>query len=96
MNTQSASIPFLPEGDYEFIFEDLELVFPKGQLANITLLWNNGTDITAIADKYERDPLEIFLALIHLASKKKLKKAFNNPSTLLVPGKEQLKRGARK
>lgn len=60
--------------DYEILLEDLEFAFPKHQLADLCNDWNAGADIELLAKRYKRDIDEIFLALFHLARKKKIKR----------------------
>lgn len=77
MNTASNTMPILPlTGNHEFILEDLEPAFPKGQVAQITKDWHAGMDIYFIAKKYKRDPDEIFLALFDQARKGRIKRPF--------------------
>ncbi|UUI41159.1 hypothetical protein [Oceanobacillus oncorhynchi] len=71
--TSGKHVPLIPlNGDNEFIFEDLELVFLPGQLDRIALGWNNWQTIEQISEREERREIEIFLALIHLADKEKI------------------------
>lgn len=75
--TKLTSVPILPiTGGYEFVLEDLELAFPKGQLKRITKDWDDGENIQEIADKIHRHPDEVFLALFHQARKNKIKRPF--------------------
>lgn len=69
-------LPIKRKRDYEFIFEDYELAFPKVQLAKIALDWNGGKEIEQISKEQKRHEVEILLALIHLASKKKINRPF--------------------
>lgn len=74
MNTASSRTPMLKQRrarDYEFIFEDLELAFPVVHLDEITQQWNRGMEVEEIAEIQKRHPQEVFLALIHQASKKR-------------------------
>ena len=70
------SIPLHRKRDYEFIFEDYELAFPKVQLAKIAHDWNSGKEIEQISIEQKRHEIEILLALVHLASKRKIKRPF--------------------
>lgn len=71
--TSGKHVPLIPlNGDNEFIFEDLELVYLPGQLKRIALAWNNWKTIDQIAEREERKEIEILLALIHLANKEQI------------------------
>lgn len=70
------SIPLHRKRDYEFIFEDYELAFPKVQLAKIALDWNKGKGFEEISVEHKRHEVEILLALIHLANKRKITRPF--------------------
>jgi len=69
-------LPIRRKKDYEFIFEDYELAFPKVQLAKIALDWNNGKSIDQIAKEQRRHEVEVLLALIHLANKRRITRPF--------------------
>ncbi|RFA36210.1 hypothetical protein CAI16_05300 [Virgibacillus dokdonensis] len=74
---QKPTMPLIqPTGDYEIIFDDLELAFRKKQLKDIALFYNHGKEPEEIAKTMQRHPLEIFLALVDLARKNKLKRPF--------------------
>lgn len=60
--------------DYEIALEDLEFLFTKDQLSEITELHNSGTWIIDIAKQIERNEYEVLIALIHLHRKGKLTK----------------------
>jgi len=74
--TSGKHVPLIPlNGDNEFIFEDLELVFLPGQLDRIALAWNNWQTIEQISEREERKEIEILLALIQLANKEQITRA---------------------
>lgn len=76
--------------DNEIILDDLEFNFPKQQLESITDAFNNGRSIKKIAKYHKRKVEEVNLALYHQYLEGELKPP-KRKSTLLVPGKEQLK-----
>ena len=69
-------LPIRRKKDYEFIFEDYELAFPKVQLAKIALDWNNGKSIDQISQEQKRHEVEVLLALIHLSNKNRISRPF--------------------
>lgn len=83
MNTASSAIPILPEvGDYVYALEDLEIAFPKWQMARITHAFENGQGLLEISKREQRDPDEIFLAIYHQARKGRIKRRFISRSVL--------------
>lgn len=94
MNTATGHVPLLKQSrsrDYVFVLEELELAFPKEQLEEITTAYNNGMEVKQIAKLHKRHEDEVAVALFHQRRKGKIKREVQN-STLLVPGKVQLKR----
>lgn len=57
--------------EYEFILEDYELAFPKIQLEQIVIAWNNGNSIEIISKRFKRKKEEVFLAIFDQALKNK-------------------------
>lgn len=56
--------------NYEFILEDYELAFPKEQLEQIVIAWNNGNSVETISKRFDRRKEEVFLAIFDQALKK--------------------------
>lgn len=63
-----------PGKDYVFCNEDLEPTFERQELELITSMWNEGEDILTIANRIERDPDEVFLAIFHQARHEKIER----------------------
>lgn len=55
------------DGGICYILDDLNLVFAGDMLKEILSLYNLGYSVEEIGEYFERDPDEIFLALMHLA-----------------------------
>lgn len=74
MNTrrQGAAVFLKPGKDYVFCNEELEPVFEREELEEITQKWNLGFSFEEIAAEYQRDPDEIFLAIFHQAREGKI------------------------
>ncbi len=74
MNTrrQGAAVFLKPGNDYVFCNEELEPVFERNDLEEITKKWNQGFSFEEIAVEYQRDPDEIFLAIFHQAREGKI------------------------
>lgn len=91
-------VPILPpRNDYVYCLEESELTFPEEQLETIVRMWNFGEGIEYIAEKFKRNPDEIFLGLFDQARKGKITRAFaprsndNNVFVLsLVGGSEYI------
>ncbi|WP_373894432.1 hypothetical protein [Virgibacillus sp. CBA3643] len=87
-----------PGLEYEFMLEDLELAMTKEQLHRVTTKWNSGQEIENIAVSERRHAVEILIAIVHQSRKRetKIKRPLGyrgelRKSSLLVPGREQLK-----
>lgn len=59
-----------------WILDDVERAFTGGLLRKIEKLWEEGESLEFIAEKFHRDPDEIFLALFDLARKGKITRPF--------------------
>jgi hypothetical protein len=62
--------------DNVIILDELEFIFPRWQLDEITEMWNDGMELEEIAKIQRRDAREVFLALFHQADKNKVTRAF--------------------
>lgn len=71
MNTAGGHIPVItkPRDDYTIILDEYEFYFENSTLKRIAILHNNGRDIKFISEITKRKPVELLLALIHLANK---------------------------
>ncbi|MEK4924135.1 hypothetical protein MKX78_19700 [Cytobacillus sp. FSL R5-0569] len=49
------------------VLEDLDFLWDEDELEEVARLWKIGLDVRVIAGKFNRDPDDILLALIHLA-----------------------------
>ena len=68
---------YLPNtGSNEIILEELEFGFPTEQLNEIQKDWENGAELEQIAFKQKRHRDEVFLAIFHLARKRKITRPF--------------------
>lgn len=77
INTANSYVPIIPlkkYNSYEIALEDLEFVFTKNQLHEITVMHNNGVWVTDIAKNIKRNEYEVLIALIHQHRKGKLTK----------------------
>jgi len=80
-------IPKRPKGDtsdWEYLNDDLELMYTRNQLKRIANMFNNHVDVFEIANEYRTDPDSIFIALIHLARSKRLTRSFTSELGLCV------------
>ncbi|WP_099157297.1 hypothetical protein [Virgibacillus ndiopensis] len=99
MNTLTATrMPNLPKGKSRILFEDKDIEFglPEWQENKIIDLWNQRKSLIYIAKTVRRNPHEVFFTLYEAQMDGKVSnigRAFMESSTLLVPGKEQLKNG---
>lgn len=64
-----AEQPLSYHRDYVIALEDLNFMFSKEQLTNITKLHTDGMEIEDIAKEVNRDAIEVLIALIHQAKK---------------------------
>lgn len=65
-------VPFLEKNrrrDYVILLEDLEFAMPRKQLKRITKMYNSGLTYWEIAEREQRNPYEILLALLHQVKK---------------------------
>lgn len=73
MRTKHKSyVPMLKQNrrrDYVILLDGLEFAMPKKQLKRITKLYNLGLTYREIAEKEQRDPYEVVLALLHQVKK---------------------------
>lgn len=72
MNTRDDKIAsFLnPDKEYEIILDGIEMAFEKDKLIRIKEKWNGGMKLVDIAEEEKRQPIEVILALMHLATKR--------------------------
>lgn len=55
------------------ILENVDFVWEESELETIRLMWLNGESLEQIINAFNRDGDEVFLAILHLARKKRLK-----------------------
>jgi hypothetical protein len=55
------------------VCEDMDFVWDQPELRELTTMWTRGTSVEIIARRFERDPDEVLIALIHLARADKIK-----------------------
>ncbi|WP_164670938.1 hypothetical protein [Virgibacillus doumboii] len=96
MNTLTRSDAILKQGDSHIIFGDKDIDFgmPKWQRLKILKLWQSGKSIIHISKQVKRNQHEVFFTLYEYQMEGKIddiRRAFAQKSSLLVPGKEQLK-----
>lgn len=49
------------------VLEELDFVWCKDELKEVSRMWREGCSVQSIGDVLERDPDEVLLAIIHLA-----------------------------
>lgn len=65
-----------PGLDYVYLLDDLEFAMTIEQLERVTKSWNEGMSLEQIAEEEKRHEVEVLMALIHQARKRKIKRSF--------------------
>ncbi|MEN2468136.1 hypothetical protein [Ornithinibacillus sp. JPR2-1] len=76
--------------------KDLDFRMPDWQEKQILELWRDGKSVNFISKTVKRNPHEVFFTLYENWMNGKIddiQKAFSRGSSLLVPGKELIRRG---
>jgi hypothetical protein len=98
MNTLTNPNGYLKPGKNRILFDkkDLDFGMTDWQEREILQLWKDGKSVYFISKKVKRNPHEVFFTLYENWMDGKIddiEKAFSKGSSLLVPGKELIRRG---
>lgn len=76
MTTENEKRPAIRGGSLIRLNDDLEEFISVDLMAEITDLYNSGADPETIGERYNKDPDEIFLILLHQGRRNRIKRAY--------------------
>ncbi len=63
----------MPRKNRVIVLEDMNFIWDEWELEELAQCWKKGVNIYRLAERYERDPDEVLLALMHLAREDRIK-----------------------
>lgn len=75
-NKQWVDEETIPGGGIVYVTQKYDDAFSIGLLNEIAVLYNGGTELEELADKFNRPAMEIFYAILHQADEGKISRPF--------------------